>query len=274
MIRHLTIILIFATNFIQAQKVFELVGTIRAESGEFLCGVDVSLWQNGEMINSVETNVFGDYTMPLFKTGTFHIIVAGRIPYYHQQELESFMIHTITTFNKDFKLKSDQHRLKHVCTRLVEADNQMKTNPKNEDYKQLYFKNFPSNSLMIELFFNKANKKVNLNKSEEYYFKQFFDNNLVGNVSYVQHFIGFSKTAYPNKKNPFTEMYRQNALKFCKEIPEDLFRELSTFSSHDVEVFWKFLFYHNSSPDAIPKEFMPFQSKYGHQFNILMGIFE
>ena len=257
-----------------AQKVFELSGSVRAESGEFLYGVDVSLWQNGEMINSVETNIFGDYNMPLFKTGTFQIIVAGRVPYYHQEEVEEFIVHTITSFNKNFKLKADQHRLKHVCTRLVEADNQMKTNPKNEDYKQLYFKNFPTNSLLLEIFFNKSNRAVNLNKSEDYYFKQFFDDNLVGNVSYVQHFIKFSETAYPNKKNPFTEMYRQNALDFCKDIPEDLFRELSTVSNQQAETFWRFLFYNSKTSAAIPKEFMPFQVKYSHQFNILMNIFE
>lgn len=268
------LVLFFCTIFLslKSQNVFELSGTVRAISGEYLYGIDVSLWQDGEMMNSVESDIYGEYTMPLFKTGTYQIIVAARFPYFHQVDVEEFTIHTVTTFTKSFELKPDQHRLKHTCTRLVESDNQVITNPKNEDYKQLYFKNFPTSSVMIELFFNRMNRKVNLNRSEDYFFKQFFEQDLTGSSSYIRHILGFAKTAYPNKRNPYTEMYRSYALAFCKDNSGDMFNELSSMSNKSVETFFKFLFFNETGVESIPKEFSVFQGKFQREYNILMRL--
>lgn len=264
-----SIFLISASN----QQNFALQGIIQSESGEFLSDINVSLWANGNLTSSGKTNKYGEYSIPIFKTTSYSIIVGDNTKYFITHKEKEFNVTTVTTYSKNFTLSTDKHVVKHEATRLKESDNQMRRNPENKDYKKIFFGNFPSTMNELELFFNKENKKVNLFKEENYYFSVFFEKGLVNWKSYMDKLIYFSQSAYPNKKNSITQVFQNECIKFLEKEPEPCFRHLSESNDFVTYTFFEFLFM-GKSKNAIPQSFINLSNKYSKVTNIIDQVFE
>ena len=223
-------------------KPFELIGRVSSIQGFPIPNTTVQIKENNRVVGQTRTNNFGEYKLPISKTGSFKLIAGNQNKFFHPMEIEEFKFNKINQFKQNFTLTIDKQVLQEECARLRESYRHMVHNSKNMSYKRAFINRFPKNGIEMELFFSPLVHEVNLKKEAKRYIQTVFRNNFTGRNTYIILFIRFAQRTDMRIAGKNTKKFYENSIPIINANKEILYKELeNTDEKYTLNFFiWMF----------------------------------
>ena len=221
-----SVLFIISLSFSLKTTPFELKGKVSSHQGFPIPNALVQIKENNRVIAQTRTNNFGEYNIPIIKTGTFSLIAGNQNKYFHPVAIEEFEFNKINSFKQDFKLSIDKQVLQEECARLRESYRHMVHNSRNISYKRAFLNRFPKSGIELELFFSSLVHEVNLKKEAKRYIQTIFRHNFAGRNTYIILFIRFAQQTDMRIAGKQTKKFYEYATPIINANKEILFKEL------------------------------------------------
>lgn len=274
-IYNLIFIVLVSLSFSSGSNPFLLIGHIESERNIPLPDINIQIWKDGYVINKTKTDNFGNYKLPLSKTGVFTIIAGNKNKYFHPIIVKEYNFKSINKFTQNFKLIIDKQILQQETTRLRESYKHMMKNHRNHSYRRAFFKQFPESGYETELFFNKHIDELNLKKEARTYLNIIFKRRIVGWPGYMTKFIRYGQKTNMKAAGKMTKKFYDEAVKVIKDHPLELFKELSTSKDKKITQFFLWMFSGNKFGKKKPAGDFDFLSgKYSREYTLMLAAFD